>query len=289
MGTLYLVATPIGNLEDITLRALRTLREVHLIACEDTRRTGRLLARYEIKTPLISYYEHNKLTKLGYILDILQTKDVALVSEAGMPGISDPGYELVRAAIFAGIAVVPIPGPSAPIAALAVSGLPTDSFVYLGFFPRRRKERRRFLQAIAREKRTLVAFEEPHRLLSSLEDIEEILGDREMALTRELTKLHEEVIRGSPSQVRAHFQEVRPRGEFTLVIAGAKEEAWEEEKVKEALKELRARGLSGREATKEVAKLSGHPRSEIYKIWLEIANRKPAKEGKVPGGSHDRS
>lgn len=289
MGTLYLVATPIGNLEDITLRALRTLREVHLIACEDTRRTGRLLARYEIKTPLISYYEHNKLTRLGYILDILQTKDVALVSEAGMPGISDPGYELVRTAISAGIAVVPIPGPSAPIAALAVSGLPTDSFVYLGFFPRRRKERRRRLQAIARERRTLVAFEAPHRLLSSLEDIEEILGDREMALTRELTKLHEEVIRGSLSQVRAHFQEVRPRGEFTLVIAGAKEEAWEEEKVKEALKELRARGLSGREATREVAELSGHPRSEIYKIWLGIANRKPTKEGKVPGGSHDRS
>ena len=284
MGTLYLVATPIGNLEDITLRALRTLREVDLIACEDTRRTGRLLARYEIKTPLISYYEHNKLTKLGHILDILQMKDVALVSEAGMPGISDPGYELVRAAISAGIAVVPIPGSSAPIAALAVSGLPTDSFVYLGFLPRRRKERRRFLQAIAREKRTLVAFEAPHRLLASLEDMEEVLGDREMTLTRELTKLHEEVIRGSVSHLRAHFKEVRPRGEFTLVIAGAKEEAWEEEKVREALRELRAGGASGREATREVAQLSGHPRREVYKIWLDLVN-----EGKVSGGSNDRS
>lgn len=273
MGTLYLVATPIGNLKDITLRAVRTLREVDLIACEDTRRTGRLLARYEIETPLISYYEHNKLTKLGYILDILQTKDVALVSEAGMPGISDPGYELVRAAISAGIAVVPIPGPSAPIAALAVSGLPTDSFVYLGFLPRRRKERRRFLQAIAREKRTLVAFEAPHRLSASLEDIEEVLGDREMALTRELTKLHEEVIRGNVSHLRAHFQEVRPRGEFTLVVAGAKEEAWEEEKVREALRQLRFEGVSGREATKEVAELSGHPRSEVYEIWLDLANK----------------
>lgn len=284
MGTLYLVATPIGNLEDITLRALRTLREVDLIACEDTRRTGRLLARYEIKAPLISYYEHNKLTKLDHILAILQTKDVALVSEAGMPGISDPGYELVRAAISAGIAIVPIPGPSAPIAALAVSGLPTDGFVYLGFLPRRRKERRRFLQAIAREKRTLVVFEAPHRLLTSLEDIEEVLGDREMALTRELTKLHEEVIRGSVSHLRAHFKEVRPRGEFTLVIAGAKEETWEEEKVREALRELRAEGVSGREATKEVAELSGHPRGEVYEIWLDLVNK-----GKVPGGSNDRS
>jgi len=284
MGTLYLVATPIGNLEDITLRALRTLREVGLIACEDTRRTGRLLAHYQIKKPLISYYEHNKLTKLDYILDTLQTKDVALVSEAGMPGISDPGYELVRAAISAGIAAVAIPGPSAPIAALAVSGLPTDSFVYLGFLPRRRKERRRFLQAIAKEKRTLVAFEAPHRLVTSLEDIEELLGDREMSLARELTKLHEEVIRGSVSYMRAHFKEVRPRGEFTLVIAGAKEEAWEEERVREALRELRDEGVSGREATKEVAELSGHPRSEVYKIWLDLA-----KEGKLPGGSNDRS
>lgn len=273
MGTLYLVATPIGNLEDITLRALRILQEVDLIACEDTRRTGKLLARYEIKTPLISYYEHNKLTKLGYILDTLQRKDVALVSEAGMPGISDPGYELVRAAISAHIPVVPIPGPSAPIAALAVSGLPTDSFVYLGFLPRRRRERRHLLQAWAREKPTLVAFEAPHRLLSSLEDIQEVLGDREIALTRELTKLHEEVIRGKVSHLRAHFQEVRPRGEFTLVIAGAEAEVWEEEKVREALRELRAEGVSGREATKEVAQLSGHPRSEIYKIWLDLANR----------------
>lgn len=284
MSTLYLVATPIGNLEDITLRALRTLREVDLIACEDTRRTRRLLARYEIKTPLISYYEHNKLTKLGYILDILQTRDVALVSEAGMPGISDPGYELVRAAIFAGIVVVPIPGPSAPIAALAVSGLPTDSFIYLGFLPRRRKERRRFLQAISRERRTLVAFEAPHRLLASLEDIEEVLGDRETTLARELTKLHEEVIRDNVSHLRAHFKEVRPRGEFTLVIAGAKEEAWGEEKVREALRQLRAEGVSGREATKEAAKLSGHPRSEVYKIWLDLANK-----GQIPGGSNDRS
>jgi 16S rRNA (cytidine1402-2'-O)-methyltransferase len=287
MGTLYLVATPIGNLEDITLRALRTLREVDLIACEDTRRTGRLLARYQIKTPLISYYEGNKLAKIGYILDTLQRKDVALVSEAGMPGISDPGYELVRAAISAGIAVVPIPGPSAPITALAVSGLPTDSFVYLGFLPRRRKERRRFLKVIAREKRTLVAFEAPHRLLNSLEDIEEVLGDREMTLTRELTKLHEEVIRGSVSHVRAHFQEAHPRGECTLVISGAKEEAWGEEKVRKALKELRAQGVSGLEATKEVAELSGHSRSEVYKMWLDLNIK--AKEGKVPGGLHDRS
>lgn len=220
MGTLYLVGTPIGNLEDISLRAIRTLREVALIAAEDTRRTRVLLKRYEIDTPLTSYYEHNKLTKLEYILSLLQAQDVALVSEAGMPGISDPGYELVRAAIAREITVVPIPGPSAIVAALAASGLPTDQFTYLGFLPRKSGERRRRLASVASETRSIIAFESPHRLLACLADILETLGDRPMAVGRELTKLHEEFVRGTVSQVQAHFTAHAPRGEFTLVISG---------------------------------------------------------------------
>ncbi len=269
-GTLYVVATPIGNLEDITLRALRVLQDVSLIAAEDTRTTRKLLARYNIQTPLTSYYEEKELTKLDYILETLMGEDVALVSESGMPGISDPGYQLVKAAIAAGVRVVPVPGASALVAALAVSGLPTDSFTYLGFLPRRGGERRRLLQTIARERRTLIAFEAPHRLLATLKDVEDLLGDREMAVARELTKLHEEIIRGRVSQVRAHLQANRPRGEFTLIIAGAEEETWEEEKVAEALRQLKAVGVSIREATKGVAQLSGWPKSEVYGVWLEL-------------------
>ena len=172
MGTLYLVATPIGNLEDVTARALRVLREASLIAAEDTRHTRQLLARFDIHTPLTSYFEHNKLAKLDEILSALAAGDVALVSDAGTPGLSDPGYELVRAALDAGHAVVPIPGPSALLAALVASGLPTDAFVYLGFLPRKDSDRQRLLASVAREPRTLVAFEAPHRLLDALRDIE---------------------------------------------------------------------------------------------------------------------
>jgi 16S rRNA (cytidine1402-2'-O)-methyltransferase len=221
MGTLYLVATPIGNLEDISLRALRILREVPLIATEDTRRTRLLLQRYEITTPLTSYYEHNKLSKLEYLLGIVETHDIALVSEAGMPGISDPGYELVRTAIERGITVVPIPGASAVLAGLAASGLPTDQFVYLGFLPRKSGERRRRLASVASHPRTIVAFESPHRLLATLSDIFAELGDRPVAVGREMTKLFEEFVRGPVSAVRGHFGEHPPRGEFTIIIAGA--------------------------------------------------------------------
>ena len=270
MGTLYIVGTPIGNLEDISLRALRTLREVDLIAAEDTRRTRKLLAHYDIKTPLTSYHEHNKLAKLDFLLETLREKDVALVSEAGMPGLSDPGYELVRAAIEAHIPIVPIPGPSALVTALVVSGLPTDSFLYLGFLPRRRAERRRLLSSIAEEKRTIVAFEAPHRLLASLEDIREVLGNRRIAVARELTKMFEEVIRGDLDEVIQHFSETRPRGEFTLVIEGAKEIVWEEERVREELGKLLAGGVRGKEAIKRVAKSAGWPRREVYKIWLDM-------------------
>ncbi|GAG77603.1 unnamed protein product, partial [marine sediment metagenome] len=178
MSTLYVVATPIGNLDDISLRALRTLREVKLIAAEDTRKTKRLLTTYDIKTPVTSYHEHNKWTKLGYILNRLEGGDVALVSNAGMPGISDPGYELIVAATQRGISVVPIPGPSVVITALVISGLPTDRFSYIGFLPHKTNGRRRLLESIADERDTIVALESPHRLLAALNDILLILGDR---------------------------------------------------------------------------------------------------------------
>jgi 16S rRNA (cytidine1402-2'-O)-methyltransferase len=274
MGTLYVVGTPIGNLEDISLRALRILREVALIAAEDTRQTRKLLTRYEITTSLTSYYEHNKLAKLDYILTTLEEKDVALVSEAGMPGISDPGYELIKAAIARGIPVVPVPGPSALVTALAVSGLPTDSFVYLGFLPRRQGERRRLLSSLAGEKRTLVAFEAPHRLRKSLADLADVLGDRQIAVARELTKIYEEIWRGNLSQALEHFEHHPPRGEFTLVIAGAGDEAqaaWDEEQVRSALAELLSQGLDKKEAIKRVAKAAHWPRRQVYKVAVDIS------------------
>jgi len=223
MAILYVVATPIGNLEDISLRALRVLREVKLIAAEDTRKTRRLLNAHNIETPLTSYHEHSKRAKLDYLLGYLEKEDLALVSEAGMPGLSDPGYDLIVAAIERGISVVSVPGPSAVITALVVSGLPTDQFVYVGFLPRRKGQRQRLLRSISDEARTIVAFEAPHRVREALTDIEEILGDRRVSVCRELTKVHEEVFRGRMSQAREHFAE--PRGEFSLVIEG-KTRAW---------------------------------------------------------------
>jgi 16S rRNA (cytidine1402-2'-O)-methyltransferase len=273
VGTLYVVGTPIGNLEDITLRALRILAQVSLVVAEDTRAARKLFSRYDIKTSLTSYWEHNKLAKLGYILRALDHQDVALISKAGMPGISDPGYELIKAAVERGITVVAIPGPSALISALVVSGLPTDSFLYLGFLPRQRGKRTRLLASLAGEPRTIVAFEAPHRLVDALEDIRETLGERSLAVTRELTKLHEEVVRGTTSQVIDHFQGIPPRGEVTLVIAGAEETSWEPDQVKDALRRLRSEGFSGREAMKEVARLGRRPRSEVYRIWLSTEDQ----------------
>jgi len=223
MPVLYVIATPIGNLEDISLRALRLLQEVKLIAAEDTRTTRHLLNAHNIKTPLTSYHEHSKRAKLDYLLNFLEEEDLALVSEAGMPGLSDPGYELIVAAIERGISVVPIPGASAVITALVVSGLPTDQFLYLGFLPRRKGQRQRLLSSIVDEPRTIVAFETPHRLREALSDIEEIIGNRRLSVCRELTKVHEEIFRGRVSQAREHF--VEPRGEFTLVIEG-RTRAW---------------------------------------------------------------
>jgi len=223
MAVLYVVATPIGNLEDISLRALRVLREVGLIAAEDTRKTRRLLNAYNIETPLTSYHEHTQKAKLDHLLGYVEKEDLALVSEAGMPGLSDPGYDLIVAAVERGISVVPIPGASAPITALVVSGLPTDQFVYVGFLPRRKGQRQRLLGSIADESRTIVAFETPHRLKETLNDTLEILGDRRISVCRELTKVHEEIFRGRVSQARERF--VEPRGEFSLVIEG-KTRAW---------------------------------------------------------------
>lgn len=270
MPVLYVVATPIGNLEDITLRALRILKEVKLIAAEDTRKTRRLLSAYDIKTPTTSYYEHNKLTKLDYILGQLEKGDVALVSDAGMPGISDPGYELISAVNRKEIPMIPIPGPSVLVTALVVSGLPTDSFCYLGFLPHRAGDRRRLFKSKTGEKSTLVLFESPHRLQESLQDMIEVLGDRKAAICRELTKIHEEIFRGTLSQAAEHFS--IPRGEFTLVVAG-KPEADKPEfnaEVKQQLRRMSQSGLTAKEAVTQSAAESGLSKKELYRAWIKI-------------------
>jgi len=270
MPNLYIIATPIGNLEDISLRALRLLREVKLIAAEDTRKTRRLLNAYEIKTPMTSYYEHNKLAKLEYILDRLNNGDVALVSEAGMPGISDPGYELIAAAGRQNITVVPVPGPSAVTTALAVSGLPTDRFTYIGFLPNRASARRRTLESIADEPGTIVILEAPHRIAAALQDILTTLGDRRIAVCRELTKLHEEVYRGTVSEAIKHF--TAPRGEFTLVIEGrgTRNKPEMTESVEKQLHQMYRAGATVKEAVAAVAGETGLPRKELYQTWLRL-------------------
>ena len=270
MPVLYVVATPIGNLEDISLRALRVLREVKLIAAEDTRKTKRLLNAYDIKTPLTSYYEHNKLTKLDYILEQLKEADVALVSDAGTPGISDPGYELIAAANRQNITVVPIPGASAIITALAVSGLPTDRFTFVGFLPNKTSARKRALEAIAAEPGTIIILEAPHRVIESLGDILQVLGDRKIAVGRELTKLHEEVFRGTVGEAIKHF--TNPRGEFTLVIEGkgVKEKPQMTDDVERQLHEMYLAGATAKEAVAAVAGDTGLKRKELYQTWLRL-------------------
>jgi len=269
MGTLYLVATPIGNLEDMSPRAVRILREVVLIAAEDTRHTRKLLAHFDIHTRLTSYFEHNKLAKLDAILAALSQGDVALVSDAGTPAINDPGYELVKAALDAGYAVSPIPGPSAPLAALASSGLPTDSFLYLGYLPRRSSERKVLLREIAALSYTLVFLEAPHRLQVALVDIQAELGDRRIAIARELTKLHEEIWRGKVAGALEHFKQDEPRGEFTLVVAGRKAEArgrWTEDRLMIAIKLGLKLGESPSVLAKRISQESGWERREVYRL-----------------------
>lgn len=271
MPTLYVVATPIGNLEDITLRALRTLREVRLIAAEDTRKTRRLLSHYDINTPMTSYHEHNKKTKLAYLLGALNTGDIALVSEAGTPGLSDPGYELIVAAHERDIPVAPIPGPSVVVTALVVSGLPTDRFTYIGFLPHKAGDRARLLESVAEESGTIVALEAPHRLIASMNDILRILGDRRLSVCRELTKIHEEVFRGTVGQAIARF--AQPRGEFTLVIEGCKKEKKPglTADIERQLRQLLQAGVPAREAVAGVAAGTGLPRRELYRAWLRLA------------------
>jgi 16S rRNA (cytidine1402-2'-O)-methyltransferase len=278
MPVLYVVATPIGNLEDISLRALRVLREVKLIAAEDTRKTRRILTAYDIKTPMTSYYEHNKLTKLDYILDQLRETDVALVSEAGMPGISDPGYELIVAAGRHDIPVVPVPGPSAITTALAVSGLPTDRFLYVGFLPNKVAARRRALETVADEPGTIIALEAPHRLGAALDDILNTLGERRIAVCRELTKLHEEIFRGTVSEAITHFTE--PRGEFTLVIEGrgTKDKPRLTETIEKQLHDMYLTGATAREAIAAVAGETGIKRKELYQTWLKAGPPKADRE-----------
>ncbi len=271
MPILYVVATPIGNLEDISRRALRTLGEVRLIAAEDTRKTKRLLNAYDIKTPMTSYHEQNKRSKLGYILAKLEEGDVALVSEAGMPGISDPGYELIIATSQRGIPVVPIPGPSAIITALAISGLPTNRFTYIGFLPRKHGERRRRLESVAGESGTIIALETPHRLREALDDILLTLGDRRVAICRQLTKLHEEVFRGTISQALEYFTE--PRGEFTLVIEGKGEKEKPEltQDIEQKLQRMHLSGVTAKEAIAKVAGETGLSKKELYRAWLKLS------------------
>jgi 16S rRNA (cytidine1402-2'-O)-methyltransferase len=268
MSILYVVATPIGNLEDITLRAINVLKEVTLIAAEDTRKTRILLNAYQINTPMTSYYEHNKLTKLNHILKELSHGDVALVSEAGLPGISDPGYELIKGAIGQGTKVVPIPGVSAITTALVVSGLPTDRFLFVGYLPSRANARRKSLKEIAAEKSTLIFYEAPHRLLKTLSDILDTLGERRIAACRELTKIHEEIFRGTVSEALTHF--VNPRGEFTLIVEGVVDKIESEPgaDIESRVEQLRGSGIKAKEAIAVLSSETGLSRKELYRIWL---------------------
>ncbi len=269
MGNLYLVATPIGNLEDMSPRAVRVLREARLIAAEDTRETQKLLNHFSLHTPSTSYFEHNKLNKLDVVLAALEQGDVALVSDAGTPTINDPGYELVRAALEAGHEVHPIPGPSAPLAALAASGLPTDSFLYLGYLPRKTSDRRTMLGQVSNLSYTLIFLEAPHRLLAALADLAAVLGDRQIAIARELTKVHEEVWRGRIAGAIEHFSQNEPRGEFTLVLEGRRTidgSRWSEEAVLAAIESGSEQGVSPSTLAKQIAEESGWPRREVYKL-----------------------
>jgi 16S rRNA (cytidine1402-2'-O)-methyltransferase len=267
MGTLYLVATPIGNLEDMSPRAVRILREAGLIAAEDTRHTGKLLKHFEIGTPLTSYFEHNKLNKLDFILDKLSSGDVALVSDAGTPAINDPGYELVKAALASNHDVRPVPGPSAPITALTVSGLPTDSFLYLGYLPHKTSERHKRLEEVESQPFTLVFLESPYRVVESLEDIFLILGDRKICVAREMTKMFEEYWRGDVSGAVQYFKSQPARGEFTLVVSGKKmdgNEKWTETQLQIAIENELKSEKSAKEISAELTEISGWSKKEIY-------------------------
>jgi 16S rRNA (cytidine1402-2'-O)-methyltransferase len=268
-GTLYVVATPIGNLEDITLRALRVLREADLIACEDTRQTRKLLDHFAIAKPTVSYHEHNEGARTEELIVRLERgENIALVSDAGTPLLSDPGYRLVRSAIDAGIVVVPIPGASAALTALAAAGLATDEFHFCGFLPQKTTQRRRVLESLCDEPCTIVCYEAPHRILAALEDIEEVMGVRQVVVARELTKLHEEFLRGTAAEVRAQLA-ARPavKGEITLLIAKAERGVTATDiPIEDAVRAIEAEGVPRMEAIKRVAKARGIGKREIYRM-----------------------
>lgn len=273
-GTLYIVATPIGNLEDISLRAIRILKEARLIAAEDTRHTKILLERYGIDTPLTSYHDHNKEEKGPILVSrLLEGEDIALVSDAGTPGISDPGYFLIRLSVQENIPIVPIPGPVAAMAALSVSGLPTDRFVFEGFLPPKRVARMNRLRELQNEERTLIFYEAPHRIIKTLEDMLTVFGNRRTVITRELTKIHEEIIRSDISGALDRLRQKSPRGEFTIIIHGARKEDARKgaDDIREYLKNLIIhRGLTKKEAVAAAAKELNLPRKRVYDESLKI-------------------
>lgn len=270
---LYLVSTPIGNLEDITLRALNVLKSVDLIACEDTRHTRRLLDHFGIQKPTVSYHEHNEQARAEELVQrLLEGKSVAIVSDAGTPGISDPAYRIVLAAIERGIAVVPLPGAAAVIAGLIASGLPTDSFLFAGFLPSKKMARRARLEELKSERATLVLYEAPHRIRETLADALEVFGNRQASLARELTKLHEQFIRGTLSQLMQHFDATQPRGEMTLVIAGnAKDNLAPVEtgSISSQVERLMISGLNRNDSIKQAAKSRGLSKRDAYQLMLE--------------------
>jgi len=278
-GILYICGTPIGNLEDITLRSLKILKEVNLIAAEDTRHSLKLLNHYQINTKVTSYYEYNKFKKAPYLVEILKNgQDIALVSDAGMPGISDPGYVLIDLALKNNIKIIPVPGVSAMITALVVSGLPTDKFVFEGFLPRKIKDRKRYFKSIENEERTIIFYETPHRLKKALKDMLEILGDRKVVIARELTKLYEEIIRGKLSQVLTEISTKEVKGEITLIVQGGikkKENSSTDFLIKECiieeyLKKLKNQGYSNKEIIKITQEKLNIPKNLIYKKLLEM-------------------
>jgi 16S rRNA (cytidine1402-2'-O)-methyltransferase len=288
MSTLYLVATPIGNLEDMTLRAIRVLREVSLIAAEDTRTTRVLLNHYQIATRATSYHQYNKIGKLDAILQALDAGDVALVSDAGTPGIADPGYELVVEAIARGHAITPIPGACAAVSALAASGLPTHAFVFEGFAPRKPAALERWIERLRDEPRTAVLYESPHRLARTAEALARALPARRLCIACELTKLFESIWRGACADAPAHLREHPPRGEYVLVLSGAgtspaggapaPQVEWSEEQVRQALAELLAAGMSRRDAARNVTQSSGWPRNDVVQLAGELRAGEQAGE-----------
>lgn len=281
--TLYIVATPIGNLEDMTFRAVRILQQVDWIAAEDTRHTGKLLQAYDIRTPQLSYHDHNRRSRGPELVEKLtQGAAIALVSDAGVPGISDPGYELVQACWAANLRVVPIPGVSAVTTALSAAGLDPERFVFEGFLPAKAKQRQGAIAQLQQEPRTLVFYESPHRLRATLADLVAGLGgQRPVVLARELTKLHEEFWRGSLAEAEAHYAVCKPQGEFTLVVAGATLEpvVWTEAALCSELEQLLASGMVRSEASRHLATVTGLPRRQLYQLSLGLGPEGTMEEG----------